>query len=225
MKLTLSQRILTVAIFCGAMTSDLSRAQNVRQPYGADTIVNDINSPFAAGWNNVAVRRAWTVDGNDLGGAIRQAAEAVRDAQGNDAKAAAEKQLTELLGKYFDEDMKHRESELVKLAERLEKLRDLNDRRRAKKEEIIELQAKVALNEADGLGFYNGGAIPRGPLEVALPRGPFREAATYQSSPASGSAPITDGAGNRLIASPSDPLAAPVPIPVPAPVPTENYQQ
>ena len=50
--------------------------------------------------------------------------------------------------------MVRREHELTQIEERLTKLRELLERRRKKKQEIIELQTKVALNEAEGLGFY-----------------------------------------------------------------------
>jgi hypothetical protein len=106
---------------------------------------------------------------------IRSAAEAVRDAKNDEDKEAAQTKLTDLLGKYFDDDMSQREKELTKIEERLTKLRELLERRREKKEEILDLQAKVALNEALGLGFYNtepqmkgigsgfGGAMSRSP--------------------------------------------------------------
>lgn len=86
---------------------------------------------------------------------IRKSAEAVRDAKDDEEKRAAQSVLDERLSKYFDDDMTQREGELAKIEERLTKLRELLERRRAKKQEIVELQAKVALNEADGLGFYN----------------------------------------------------------------------
>jgi hypothetical protein len=86
---------------------------------------------------------------------IRSAADAVRDAKSDEDKAAARKKLADLLSKYFDDDMREREKELAKIEERLTKLRELQERRRTKKEEIVNLQAKVALNEAEGLGFYN----------------------------------------------------------------------
>jgi hypothetical protein len=85
---------------------------------------------------------------------IQQAAEAVRDAEGPQAKADAQAKLTDYLAKYFDDDMAKREAELKQIEQRLAKLRELLDRRRNSKQEIIELQAKVALNEAEGLGFY-----------------------------------------------------------------------
>jgi hypothetical protein len=88
-------------------------------------------------------------------GSIRTAAEAVRDAKGDEAKDDAKKALSNLLGKYFDEDTKRRQEELTQIEERLAKLRELLERRRAKKQDILELQMKVALNEAEGLGFYD----------------------------------------------------------------------
>lgn len=108
--------------------------------------------------------------------AIRKAAEAVHAAKGEEAKSDAQKQLTKLLNEAYDMDMGEREKELKQIEERLTKLRELLDRRRAKKQDIIDLQVKVALNEAEGLGFsdsqrpvkanayfYSGGV---GPIEV-----------------------------------------------------------
>ena len=109
------------------------------------------NSPFAADPFYGSPRNSPSRAGS---GAIRKAAEAVRDAKGDDAKSAAQKKLADLLSKSYDEDMAQRERELKQIEERLTKLRDLLSRRRSKKQEIIDLQIKVALNEADGLGFY-----------------------------------------------------------------------
>jgi len=88
-------------------------------------------------------------------GKIRKAAEKLRDAEGDQAQAQAQQELAELLGKYFDEDLARREEELAKLEQRLEKLRTQLARRAEKRQEIIELQIKVAVNEADGLGFLS----------------------------------------------------------------------
>jgi hypothetical protein len=109
--------------------------------------------PFYAGLRNTPTR--------DTSGAIRKAAEAVRDAKGEDAKSAAQKKLGDLLSKSYDEDMAQRERELKQIEERLTKLRELLSRRRSKKQEIIDLQTKVALNEADGLGFYQSERLPK----------------------------------------------------------------
>ncbi len=90
--------------------------------------------------------------------AIHTAAAEVRDAKGDDDRKAAQKKLDEALSKYFDEDMVQREKDLKEVEERVTKLRELLERRRASKQEIIDLEAKVALNQANGLGFYDGEA-------------------------------------------------------------------
>ena len=101
---------------------------------------------------------------------IRKAAEAVRDAKGDEEKSAAQKKLAEVLSKCYDDDMVQREKELKQIEERLTKLRDLLERRRAKKQDIIDLQTKVALNEAEGLGFYDSERPAKvGPFTVTLP--------------------------------------------------------
>jgi hypothetical protein len=68
-------------------------------------------------------------------------------------KAALMKKLQAAVSSQFDRDMEHRESELTKLEERFNKLRQQLERRRRAKNDIIELQIKVLVNEAEGLGF------------------------------------------------------------------------
>jgi hypothetical protein len=97
---------------------------------------------------------------DDVAGSIREAAAAVSAAEDSDAKAAAEKKLADVLDKVFEDDLKRRESELVKIEERLKKLRALVALRREKKQEIIDLQRNVALHEAEGLGFYDQPSVP-----------------------------------------------------------------
>jgi hypothetical protein len=123
----------------------------------------------------VAATRGWgksgpltiKMAGNDAAAKIRAAAEAVRDAKDSKEKEDAQKKLADVLSKCYDEDMANREKELTQVEERLKKLRDLLERRRAKKQEVVELQTKVALNEAEGLGFYDGERGPKGPLNIA----------------------------------------------------------
>jgi hypothetical protein len=86
-------------------------------------------------------------------GEIAQLLTKLREAEGDAARVELSKQLEEAIAKYFDDDMKTRESELTKLEERVSKLRSQLDRRRRAKQEIIQLQLKVLMNEADGLGF------------------------------------------------------------------------
>lgn len=136
-----------------AAESGLIRVDAEEVPAGIKVRVPVAYSGAVAGWG------AYNRDGGPIvasaSDSIHKSAEAVRDAKDEEAKKAAQKLLDERLSKYFDEDMIQRESELAKIEERLTKLRELLERRRAKKQEIIDLQAKVALNEADGLGFYN----------------------------------------------------------------------
>ena len=75
--------------------------------------------------------------------------------------------------------MVQREQELKQIEERLTKLRELLDRRRTKKQEIIDLQTKVALNEADGLGFYENERPAKTSVDSTT-----RHSATYRSTPA-----------------------------------------
>jgi hypothetical protein len=68
-------------------------------------------------------------------------------------KAELTKQLEGAVSECFDEDMKVREKELTRIEERLAKLRSQLDRRRKARGDIIQLELKVLLNEAEGLGF------------------------------------------------------------------------
>jgi hypothetical protein len=93
--------------------------------------------------------------GMDAMSSIRQAAEGLRDAEGDDAKAEAEAKLRELLSDYFDSDMDRRVAELKAIEKRVELLREQLERRGDHKPEIIDLQVKVLVNEAEGLGFFS----------------------------------------------------------------------
>jgi hypothetical protein len=110
--------------------------------------------------------------------AIREAAEALSAAEDDEAKDEAQEKLSGLLNEYFEEDMKRREEELASVEKRVRQLRELLERRRDKKDDIIELQTNVLRNEADGLGFFSGegpGGLPGRPhptLELRLDGGP-----------------------------------------------------
>lgn len=64
--------------------------------------------------------------------------------------------------------MVRREAEVTKVEQRLAKLRELLERRRTKKQEIVELQTKVVINEADGLGFYESPTMDDGASDLIL---------------------------------------------------------
>ncbi|HJQ80573.1 MAG TPA: hypothetical protein VJ828_11485 [Lacipirellulaceae bacterium] len=93
--------------------------------------------------------------GDDLR-AIREAAAALSEAEDDDARDEAQEKLSELLDEYFEADMNRREEELAAVEKRVKQLRELLERRREKKEDIINLQIDVLRNEADGLGFFSG---------------------------------------------------------------------
>lgn len=120
---------------------------------------SDLNlngNPFASATAAAAVAKVKEVRSRtSIADTTRKLAKAVLSANDANEKTVAEDELKEQLGKYFDDDMTQRKEELAKIEERLTKLRELLDRRRTKKQEIVDLQVKVALNEADGLGFYN----------------------------------------------------------------------
>ena len=89
---------------------------------------------------------------------IQQLVVELREATDDAKKAGLTKQLEAAVTATFEEDLTSREAELTKLEERLAKLRALLDRRRKAQGEIIQLQLKVMINEADGLGFSGASA-------------------------------------------------------------------
>lgn len=145
--------------------------------------------------------------------AIREAAAALGAAEDDHSRVEARERLDSLLNEYFEEDMKRRENELAEVEERVKKLHAQLERRREKKSDIIELQIKVLLNEADGLGFF-GNEGPAGPWFG----GPGGGASTFyapqqQSGPPW---PSVDGAAQfspQPVRVPLPPGAAPTPQP------------
>jgi hypothetical protein len=99
---------------------------------------------------------------------IAEAAGKVRDAESDSDKAEATKKLTEIVDKSFEDDLKRRERELAAITERVERLQAQLDRRRGKKQEIVDLQVKVAINDAEGLGFHSQ-SMPPGDMMVGPP--------------------------------------------------------
>jgi hypothetical protein len=149
-----------------------------------------------AGYGSTAVRAAddlW--GGADSKTLIRKAAEELRDANAkgdSDAMTKAETNLRDLLSKYFDEDMKRREADLKKMESRLKKLQEQLGRRQEKMQEIVDLQFKVLINEADGLGFFSnspsapGATSAANPYYFYSPRTTEEGTATIQQAPVGG---------------------------------------
>jgi hypothetical protein len=108
---------------------------------------------FSRSFVNVATSPQVSNEARELQIQIRQLTQKLRDATDDTSKADLTKQLDAAVGKYFDEDMKGRESQLSQLEERVTKLRSQLDRRRKAKDDITKLQTQVLVNDADGLGF------------------------------------------------------------------------
>ena len=64
--------------------------------------------------------------------------------------------LTTALGEYFDSDMQFRTDELKKIRDGLVNMQARFEKRTLAKDSIVELQLKMIVNEANGLGFFSG---------------------------------------------------------------------
>ena len=84
---------------------------------------------------------------------LRRAIKILRTAKGAAAKEKATVNLSKLLKDQFDTDLKQREKEIASIEARVKQLRSILGKRRDARNEIIELQVKVLVNEAKGLGF------------------------------------------------------------------------
>jgi hypothetical protein len=96
---------------------------------------------------------------------IDQLVKQLGEAEDSTKKSEITKQLESEVAKFFDSDMEQRETDLKNLEERVKKLNAQLDRRRKAKDDIIQLQVKVLINEAEGLGFgrpsTHTGQLPR----------------------------------------------------------------
>jgi hypothetical protein len=146
--------------------------------------------------------------GDDLR-AIREAAAALSEAEDDDDRDEAQEKLSELLDEYFEADMNRREEELAAVEKRVKQLRALLERRREKKEDIINLQIDVLRNEADGLGFFSGDA-GQGPM---TPQGFMDHLLRNPGAGLPPGHPHVPG----VPATPAAPAVAPVAVPVQRP--------
>lgn len=86
---------------------------------------------------------------------IQQATKKFKTAKTDDEKQAARKGMTAGLSRYFDDDIKKREAGIVKIEERVKKLRVQLEKRQEAKDRLVDLQVQLLINEANGLGFYS----------------------------------------------------------------------
>jgi hypothetical protein len=87
---------------------------------------------------------------------IQKAQGKLKDAKTDEDKTAALKELETALGTYFDRDMEQRRKDLEEVREELKEMETRLKTRTDSKGEIVALQLKIFVNEANGLGFFNG---------------------------------------------------------------------
>jgi len=85
----------------------------------------------------------------ELNGLIKQ----LRDAKVDPAKQAAMKSIKQLLERAFDRDISRREDQVSEIESRVRMLREQIEKRKKAKDDIVSLELKTILNEAEGLGF------------------------------------------------------------------------
>lgn len=100
--------------------------------------------------------------GNSIKAAGQQQIESARrklaSAANGDEQAKALETLKDALSKYFDQDMEARRTKVENVRAGLGKLQAQLEKRQSAKSDIIALQLKLIVNEADGLGFFSRSA-------------------------------------------------------------------
>jgi hypothetical protein len=99
---------------------------------------------------------------------IAAKAKELRAAKTDEAKDEAKKATQTLLDSYFEADMKKREREIADIEARVKRLRAQLQKRRAAKDEIVQLQLKVIVNEAEGLGFFSAPPSNSAGMEMGM---------------------------------------------------------
>lgn len=121
----------------------------VQHPMGVPSSTNYVHQLGQQSTKSPAPRQAAL---NRIGQARSELA-AAKDA---DAERKAVDELKAALGEYFDRDLEIRAEELERVQTGLANLTAALDKRGAAKREIVALQLKILVNEADGLGFFSG---------------------------------------------------------------------
>lgn len=110
-----------------------------------------------------------TIRNRELGLAndeIRKGLKQYREAKTDEEKKQAEESVSTALSKFFELDMQNREDEVRAVEERVKKLREQLGTRREAKDQMIQLQLKVLVNETNGLGFYSGSPLTNAPVRI-----------------------------------------------------------
>lgn len=80
----------------------------------------------------------------------------LKNAESEADLSKVERDLTKLLARIFDQDLKRREKDVEGIRKRVAKLNQQVEKRRSSKDKVIDIQFRVQVNEAAGLGFTAG---------------------------------------------------------------------
>lgn len=135
-------------------------SMNAVRPAGQDQFYQIRDRVFYSNW---PIPTSHTVEGgrnrrgakqNPAAVQMQQAIQKYTAAKTDDEKQAARQEMSVALLSYFDNDMKSREADIAQIEERIKKLRAQLAERREAKDQIVDLQVQLLINEANGLGFY-----------------------------------------------------------------------
>lgn len=140
-----------------AFPGDGPMAQDIFEPSPFAPMTQDPSevSPFAPAPVMMPSRRA----GNDLQKALR----AFASAESDDDKSGAKKKVKSELEKQYDAFLERDQARVDKLFDRLKKLEEQLEKRKAAKDRLVELKLEMLISQAEGLGWPsdNSGMIYR----------------------------------------------------------------
>jgi hypothetical protein len=124
--------------------------------------------------------------------ALEQAVGSLKSAKSDAEKTNATNEISKILEKWFKRDLERRERQIAEIETRVKKLQDQIEKRKKAKDEIISLQVKTIVNEAEGLGFPGHfdaeSEMNRSPMLYRTPAAP--PAAHFDQIPAEPMVPI-----------------------------------
>lgn len=105
---------------------------------------------------------------------VNKARQKVQSAKSEEDRTKAATELRNTLNEYFDKDLKAREQELDTINEGLKKMQAGLKKRADAKDDIVDLQLQIIVNEAEGLGFFRKSASSSSHDDSLLMQSGFR---------------------------------------------------
>ena len=128
-----------------------SPVQNVplnSTPVRYNTIRNHAHSVSPADWGS-----PHSSEDAELERKTRRSVEALKKAESSEKRLAMRDELEQLVDQHFDVRMKNREEQINQIEKKLRRLKDEIEKRRRRRDEIVQLRLQTLINEANGLGF------------------------------------------------------------------------